>query len=204
MKRFAKFISILAIVLSILSVGSVYAMFTYATKTPDSKINQYTMGITDFYYKENVPDDDQQEVSHNTLLQTIVSDTDGINNPNSLLSNALENRLDDNKDNVGSNQQVSGGNLKNKFSNIDGFEYVGFLIYFKSDTEYYIYTYDNRETTSTGELIETYMTKAILKEGKWVLQGGYQGTARVIKYDGNTNGPYKNTIDWQTWKENVQ
>ena len=36
-----------------------------------------------------------------------------------------------------------------KFSNVEGFEYIGFLIVIVSDTKYKVYTYDNRDTSRT-------------------------------------------------------
>lgn len=197
-KLFSK-LSVVISLFSFLLISGVSAMWVYAGLPLDPVLENNNVTIMDFYYPENVPDDEENETSHNALLQKIISFDEGINNPNSLLSNALEDRIDDSKDDVSSNQQVQGGNLRNIFSNVDGFEYIGFLIYFYSETEYYIFTFDNRHTTSIGDVIEVYLTKAIYKENQWVLSGGYQGTAITIKYDGKTNGPYKNTIDYSTW-----
>ena len=83
--------------------------------------------------------------------------------------------------------------VKNVFSTIEGFEYVGFLICYISDEEYYVYTYDHRDTSKIGVTVDTYLTHLHLREGKWVLSGGYAGTAISCQYDGKTNGPYKNT-----------
>ena len=131
----------------------------------------------------------------------IISDDNGLNNPNSLLSKAVKERFEDNYDNVSSNQQVSGGNLKNQFSNIEGFENVGFLIVFISDDEYYVYSYDNRDTTSIDKTIDTYLTHIHRnQEGLWYLHGGYEGTAVTCKYNGGTTGKYKNTIDPETYQ----
>lgn len=183
----------------LLTFGGVSALWSYAEGTPEDQINDYACVIEDYYYPENVPDDDEHELSHNTLLQKIVSNDDGLNNSNSLLSKALDDRINSGKDDVSSNQQVTGGNLKNKFSNVEGFENVGFLIYFYSDTEYYIYTFKNEDTGVLDRTIEVFMTKVIYRNGQWTLSGGYQGTAEVCEYDDKTNGPYKNTINHLTW-----
>ena len=201
-KIFYKLITIFSI-LSLLLVSGVQVLWMYSNGTPDSVSGDYFATIEDFYYPENLPDDEDDELNHNSLLEKIISFSEGINGSNTLLSKAIKDRKSDDYDDVCSNQQVSGGNLKNQFSNVDGFENVGFLIYFYSETEYYIFTYDNRETTSTGKYIETFLTKAIYKDGVWVLSGGYQGSAKVIKYDGKTNGPYKNVIDHSTWVRTV-
>lgn len=199
MKKIIKFLSPLFLLITTLSIGGVYATFEYARATPTIKEDNFTYSIEDFYYPENLPTDDEGELYHGGLLELVISEDEGINNPNSLLSNAIEARREDYKNNVSSNQQVSGGNLKNTFSTAEGFEYVGFLLVFDSDTQFSIYTYDNRLTHSKGEEIETYKTYAILKEGKWVLYGGYKGVATVDAYDGKTNGPYKNTIAPASW-----
>ena len=155
--------------------------------------------MVELYYPENVPNDEEEEISHNALLLKVISGDEGLNNPESLLSNALSSRLDDNYDDVSSNQQVSGGNLRNVFASTEGFENVGFLVYFYSETEYYIFTYDNRDTSSLGKKIEVYKTIAVYQDGEWVLKGGYEGTAITVEYDGKTNGPYKNTIAFNSW-----
>ena len=111
----------------------------------------------------------------------------------------MEKRFKDDYDTVASNQQVSGGNLRNVFSSVDGFENVGFLIEYINDEEYYIYTYDNRDTVKLKVSVPTFLTHVHLREGKWILSGGYEGTAISCVYDGKTNGPYKNTIDPDTF-----
>ena len=98
------------------------------------------MNLEEFYYAENVPDDGEHELSHNALLVKIIDGDEGLNNSNSLLSKAVRERFEDNYDRVSSNQQVTGGNLKNEFSSIVGFENVGFLIYYVNDEEYYVYS----------------------------------------------------------------
>ena len=198
MKRSTKVILPLLLLSSLLSVSGVCALWEYSRGTVDNQYVYFQHEITDFYYPENLPTDDVNELDHSNLLELIISFSEGLNAPNSLLSKAIEDRKGDYND-VSSNQQVSGGNLKNTFSNVEGCENVGFLIYFDSETQYSIYTFDNAQTTTTGIYIETYKTLAILKEGTWVLSGGYKGEAEVCKYDGKTNGPYKNTIYAPSW-----
>lgn len=196
-KMFRKLIVLFSL-FSIMLIGGVNAIWMYSNLPLDPVSDNNDVTIMEFYYPENVPDDDENQVSHNTLLQKIISFDEGLNAPNSLLTQAVNDRKSK-YDDVSSNQQVKGGALKNVFSSVEGFEYIGFLIYFYSDTEYRIFTYDNRHTTSVGQVIEVYMTKALYKDGQWVLSGGYQGTAVTCDYDGITNGPYKNTIDHTTW-----
>lgn len=198
MKQFIRSIVVVFVILLIGSIGSVNALWTYFNDV-ETVSNAQNFLMEEFYYVENVPDDEEHEISHNALLQKIVDKEEGLNNPNSLLSRAVRDRFEDDYNTVSSNQKVTGGNLKNVFSTIEGFEYVGFLIVKINDKEYYVYTYDNRNTTSIGRTIETYLTHLHLREGVWILSGGFQGTAVTIKYDGQTNGPYKNTINHTTF-----
>ena len=191
------FVAICSVVI-ISSFSGAFALWTYYDNA-SPLYSEQNMNLEEFYYAENVPDDGEHELSHNALLEKIVDFNYGLNNYNSLLSKAVRERFGDGYDRVSSNQQVSGGNLKNVFSNIDGFENVGFLIYYVNDEEYYVYTYDNRETTKIGSTIETYLTHLHLREGKWILSGGFEGSATVCSYNGNTSGKYKNTIDPSTF-----
>lgn len=199
-KKIIRYLPVL-LLLFVVTISGVSALWNYATADPGEAKLSFRYEIEDFYYPEDVPEDEENEESHNNLLQKIVDFEDGINNPNSLLSNALKDRMDDLKNNVCSNQQVSGGNLKNKFSNVDGYENVGFLIVFDSDVEYSVYTYRNQDTNRIGDIIETYLTKVYYRNGKWILSGGWKGQAEVTRYDGKTNGSYKNVIDYKTWIE---
>lgn len=181
------------------SVGGICAawQFSGGPVSPVSINNDVV--LADLYYAENVPDDPDADLSHHTLLQLIVSETVGLNNPNSLLSGAVEDRLDRNKNNVCSSQQVTGGNLKNTFGNVLGYEYVGFLIVMREDNEYDIYTYDHRDAENINSRIVVYHTRTVCENGKWVLRGGKEGTAIATVYDDKTNGKYKNTISYTTF-----
>ena len=201
MKKILRPLIVLFAMTTLCSIGGVNAIWHYAGGGVEGRSVQQNLMIEDFYYAENVPDDNKEELSHNALLMKIISDVDGLNNPNSLLSQAVRKRFDNNYDTVSSNQQVSGGNLKNTFSNIEGFENVGFLIVYVEEDEYYIYTYDNRDTQSTGKTIDTYLTHIHKSsDGVWYLAGGYEGTAETCVYDGQTTGKYKNTIDPTTYQ----
>lgn len=197
MKRLASILFVFALI----SISVVYAVWNYENIAYVSTvIEPFAPSITDFYYPENLPTDTEGELYHGGVLEKIVSADEGLNAPGSLLIDAIETRKKEYKDSVSSSQQVKGGNLKNIFSTIEGFENVGFVIHFDSDTQYSIYTYNNKETNTEDVYIETYKTYALLKEGTWVLAGGYKGEAIVINYDGNTSGPYKNAIDPDTWR----
>lgn len=202
MNKGLKLFYVICTTIMLFSIGGVFAFWEYATNTVNPTQTQQYLAMEEFYYQENVPGDGKNELSHNALLLKIVDEDEGINNPNSLLSKALEKRFKDGYDTVASNQQVSGGNLRNVFSSVDGFENVGFLIEYINAEEYYIYTYDNRDTVNLRVSIPTYLTHAHMREGKWVLSGGFEGTAITCVYDGKTNGPYKNTINPDTYIRN--
>ena len=194
MNKAMKMFLVICIAVMLGSFGGVSALWEYVGDVVNPTTMPHYLGMEEFYYAENVPDDEEENLSHNNLLTKIVDVTDGLNNPNSLLSKALKERFED-YDNVSSNQQVSGGNLRNKFAEVDGYEYVGFLIVYKSEDHYEIYTYDNRDTVKLNISVPTYLTNVYLRNGEWVLSGGYEGTAVSVVYDGKTNGPYKNTIN---------
>lgn len=199
MNKAIKSFVVICVLVMVCAIGGVTAMWQYYGSVEDLTHIQQAVAIEEFYYSENLPDDEEGNLSHNSLLEKVVSKVEGINNSDSLLSQAINNRLEDNHDEISSNQQVSGGNLKKVFSTVEGFEYVGFLLVYKSETEYNIYTYDNRDTDKVGNTIVVYKTNIYLRDGVWVLSGGYEGTAEVCKYDGKTNGPYKNTINPSTF-----
>ena len=197
--RFFKTTLPLLLLGSIATFSGVFALWSYFDAPADAQQSNFQHGIADIYYNENVPDDDEEELNHGLLLEKIASFDEGINNPDSLLSKAIRDRLGEEADTVSSNHNVTGGNLKNQFSNIEGFENVGFLIHMESSDKYAIYTYKNEDTLRLNVRIEAFKTYANLIDGTWILHGGYQGSAIVIKYDANTNGKYKNCIDPETW-----
>lgn len=200
MKRLIKFLLPLLMLFTITTVAGVSAIWNFYGLAADTRNESMIHQIEDFYYPENLPTDEEGELYHGGLLDKIISADEGLNGSNTLLTKAVNDRKEDNKNTVCSNQQVSGGNLKNKFSTVEGFENVGFIIHFYSDTVYHIYTYDNRDTTAMGNDIVTYKTTAEKnEEGIWVLKGGYKGVATVVSYDGKTNGPYKNVINPLSW-----
>lgn len=199
-KNMKKFIIVCSL-LMVASVGGICASWQYSSGLVDSTSIRNDVELADLYYPENVPDDSENELSHHALLKLIVSETVGLNNSNSLLSRAVNDRIEDNKNNVSSSQQVTSGNLKNTFGNVSGYEYVGFLIVMTSDSLYDIYTYDHRDAENINTRIETFHTRAVLEDGKWVLRGGKQGSAIATVYDGKTNGKYKNTISPSTYED---
>ena len=197
-KNMKKFV-IICLLLMVASIGGICAtwQFSEGQVAPISTNNDVV--LADLYYPENVPDDPDADLSHNTLLQLIVSETVGINNPNSLLSQSIDKRLENSKDNVCSSQQVTGGNLKNTFGNVPGYEYVGFLIVMREENEYDIYTYDHRDAENINSRITVYHTRIVKDNGEWVLRGGREGSAIATVYDDKTNGKYKNTIAHSTF-----
>ena len=182
MKKYIRFSNIFLMIFMILTICGVKAIWKFYDGLANNASNDYNVLIEEFYYAENVPDNEESELSHNALLLKIIDKKEGINNPDSLLSEALKKRFNDNYTTVSSNQQVSGGNLRNTFSNVDGFENVGFLIVYVSDDVYEIYTYDNRNTTKTGSTISVFVTQTKYGNGEWRLYGGVEGTAEVCKY----------------------
>ena len=112
MKRIFKCLLPLLMLFSIATVAGVSAVWNYFELSPDDQEVNLNIGCEDFYYPENLPDDEEGELYHGALLERIISVEDGLNGPDSLLSKAVAERKEDKKDNVCSNQNVLGGNLK--------------------------------------------------------------------------------------------
>ena len=95
-KNMKKFV-IICLLLMVASIGGICAtwQFSEGPVAPISTNNDVV--LADLYYPENVPDDPDADLSHNTLLQLIISETVGINNPNSLLSQSIDKRLENSK-----------------------------------------------------------------------------------------------------------
>ena len=191
--------------LTLLSTGGAFGAWVYSGMAPNPTNQDVGINIEDWYYNftpsEGDPDYNPQE-NHDTLLQQIISETKGINgSASSLLNSAINGRKPDYED-VTSNAHVTGGNLKNQFDFNTSFGKLDFLINFRDPNRYEIYTYSSSvQNMDVGDLIEVYQTYAVLKDGKYVLSGGYKGYAPVAKYDGKTQGNKNMTIDESRWDE---
>ena len=192
--------------LTLLSTGGAFGAWVYSGMAPNPTNQDVGINIEDWYYnftpEEGDPDYNPEE-NHDTLLQQIISDTKGINGSGSSLLNAVINsRFSEGYEDVTSNAHVTGGNLKNQFDFNTSFGKLDFLINFADPNRYEIYTYSSSvHNMDVGDLIEVYKTYAVLKDGKYVLSGGYKGYAPVAKYDGKTQGNKNMTINELKWKE---
>ena len=91
-KKFLRLVPSICLVLLLL-ISAVSAEWQYAKATAENKDLAMYAAMADFYYPENVPDDDYDQLAHSVLLEKIISNDVGLNNPNSLLSKALNSEV---------------------------------------------------------------------------------------------------------------
>ena len=183
-------------------VGGVYASWQYQ-KSPTPAEAPLSVGIKDFYWapEEILPDYESIGESHLDLLNSIVNDrSNGLNNQSSPLNGEIKNRIQENKNTVGSMAVVQGGNLKHLFTT-SATEALEFVIEFVSDTEYFIYTFEDDELNKTGKegaIIPVFQSYCKKTDGVWEIIGSRSGTATTKYYDSNKGGK-RLSIDVTTW-----
>ena len=205
-----RFLSLLILLISVCSVGGVFATWKYATFGPSPNDIQISVPINDFEYKaeEILPGGDNINAElgkdHHELIMLILNERDkgyGLNYSNNVVLHQYLKR----QEVVYSNQKVSGGNLKFIIDPKNNTHGLYYCIQKISDTEYHAYTYasDYLESASrTGEEILVYKT-LLIKTDDWDATFSYEGYAKVkslsnlgVSSDPNTT-PY--SIDVSTW-----
>ena len=196
----------------LLSVGGVYATWTYAELSPQPAEQAIGVSLSVFDYppEEILPGGDQNDdpvelgQDHFVLIDLILNERQkgyGLNYSNNVV---LHRYLEDNRV-VYSNQKVSGGNLKfilDPKNNTHGLYYCVEKI---SDTEYYAYTFsDDALATAAGSSAEiTAYRTTLVKTDKWNATTSYLGYAKVKRLSELGESADPNTIaysiDVSTW-----
>lgn len=143
--------------------------------------------------------------NHLALLKRIIDSDLGINNHDSFLSNYIQSRTHENKDNAASVAPTPGGNLKNLFNTTE-IAKLDFMIHIYTDqnkniTGYEIYTF---ETELVGakvgiEVNPVYKTELAYIENKWVPVKTIIGKGYSMRYDAKQGGGKYMTINPDTW-----
>ncbi len=222
-----KMLYVITFFVSLLTVGGVYATWTYSDgPAADVSNNNMVMNLTEWYYETNLPgggedgeDDFNEGYSHADLIRDIINDIKKDNPNTTTIESDIKSALDDcivleqnngstkDHDGIGSSVKYGAGNIRD-FAGSRGYENVGFFIYYgpgitdiSQVTSMEIYTFSLSDSAySIGRYITVYKTTITFQDGEWIIRGGYEGTAAIEKYgNSNTVGKYKNVIDPDTW-----
>ena len=170
-----------------LSVSSVYAAWSYATgSVPEQKVS---FGLT-----MGAPDYPEEGYSHSALVETLVGDEKGLNNPDSYLNEQLAVRQAAGKDTLGSMAILQGSQLDELF-NADSanIEFIVQLIDENGDGEadyYYIFTTDQELGSQRNPkfpigtyISPIYRTKVVKNaQGEWEAGEAVAGKALSAYY----------------------
>ena len=160
----------------------------------------------DIFVEDVIPDnpeDEEQGLHHLSLLEAIIGAPNGLNGGSeSTLNKAISQRLEDNNEEIGGAQHMTGSTLK-KVLQSAGNENVNYIIHFLKQDEYDIYTWNIADATVIDSTITVYKAKAINIDGEWILGGGEEGTATVVDYakfyNGKVAGGESTSIDYGSY-----
>lgn len=176
---------VLALVL-LLTVGGVYATWTYTLGYTEPKSQELGVSLSVFDYPpdEILPGGDQNDepvtpgANHFALIDLILNESNkgyGLNySDNVLLHQYLRSdRV------IYSNQNVQGGNLKFLLDDKNNTQGLYYCIKWVSDTEYHVFTFSKDDlATAGGSAVEIAAYKTILKKNtKWEATTSYLGYA---------------------------
>ena len=200
MKFIRPVLALIIILSGIIFMPSVYANWVYSSK---ASVRYSGNMLSEILFNEIewvLPEDAELGQSHKDILGSIVTGSDGLNTPGSLINNAIQDRLDEGKETIGSSQVVSGGNLKKYFVTAASTE-VDFVIEILADDIYWFYTYlDSDLGSSEGKEIQVFRTILNKVDGVWTPVGAAEGTALTKWYDSN-KGKKTMSIDVETWSK---
>ena len=226
---------ILALIFSctiLFSIGSVYAMWQYAESSSRSVSYSLVIKMSEFNWSGsgNLPDDDTIGENHIALIERIVNHTEhGLNTSKSYLNEQIKDRQDggigwsSGRDTLGSMAVSQSDELEEIFGL--SAENLTFLIQFKSNTEYYIFTTNvylgergeinfwgnnskpGNPTTPIGQNIyPIYRTKVVKTNGVWAPVETKEGYAKSDWYDEsrrNANATQIPSFDPNTFVEGI-
>ena len=181
-----KYFSLLLCLLTILSIGGVFATWKYADLSADEVNQDLSLSLSVFEYppEQILPGGDTEQAqlgeNHLKLVELVLWEDNkgyGLNINNNVL---IHQYLKNNKV-VYSNQKISGGNLKfilDPHNNTHGLYYCVEKI---DNSLYYVYTFDVEElatASGTTEYITVYRT-SLVKTDEWRSTVSYLGIAQT-------------------------
>lgn len=172
----------------------------------NSVVNFQFMHWDDIFVEDVIPDnpeDEEQGLHHLSLLEAIIGPEHGLNGgTGSTLNKAIDQRMDDGRNEIGGAQHMTGSTLK-KVLQSAGNENVNYIIHFYSDHEYRIYSWNIADAKTVDNVITVYRTKIINLDGEWVLGAAAEGTATVVDYakfyNGKVSGGESTSIDYNSF-----
>lgn len=208
-KQFSRVLSVICCCLLLVSIGGAYGLWHYTVGTPDAKAVNLSIKLGQFNWAGSgeLPDDSLVGENHISLIDQIINHPQhGLNKSGSYLNDEIAERkkgglLWSGRDTLGSMAVTQSEEL----SQIFGLAAVNleFLIQFKSDTEYYIFTTGvdlgergeinsflgtnktpGKPTTPIGENIyPIYRTRVVKTNGVWAAVETKEGYAKSAWYE---------------------
>ena len=204
-----RFLLLFACLSLILSVGGVYATWKYSSSGPNPAQLEITIKLGEFDWKGSgdLPTDDAIGENHISLIDQIINHPEhGLNKSGSYLNDQIKDRQkggigwSGGRDTLGSMAVTQSEELNEIFSL--GSHNLQFLIQFKSDTEYYIFTTGEylgqrgeinilgnnktpgKPTVPIGQNISPiYRTKVVKENGLWKAVETKAGYAKSAWYE---------------------
>ena len=207
-KVISKIVALISFFGMTLGAMGVYANWQYAIAPIVPVKEEVLLDFNTFFWDgvEVLPDNPLLGESHFYLVENIVETELGINNPNSHLSEVIESRIDNSKDNVSSVAPTTGGNLKPIFS-MSEIAYLDFYItiYVDDDNQPYaydLYTFETIYGTNAGGNVNPVFKTVIEKvDGVFKAIHSYKGKASTKYYDTKQGGGKSLTVNPDTWDE---
>lgn len=198
-----KIVAVACCITALLSVGGVYATWHLIGGAIPQREEDLGASLIEFTWPPEaiLPDDTDIGESHLQLIKMITVDSpEALNKPNSALVSAIEQRMNEDKNTIGSMGVIQGYNMKHYFTT-SATQALEFVIEFFSDTEYYVYTFedDSLEYANAERVwIEAYRTKLIKNNGTWETVNSELGKAMTMYYD-SKKGKRALSINVATW-----
>ena len=222
-------LSLILAVVILVSIGSVCAGWRYANlaANPAQKVFSVRLGLYNWAGSGNLPTDDSAGENHINLIDKIINHPQhGLNTSKSYLNEQIEDRRKGSiiwgtRDTLGSMAVTQSEELDEIFGLSS--ENLSFLIQFKSDTEYYIFTtgeylgergeiniLGNNKTPGKptvpigGDIYPIYRTKVVKTNGVWAAvetKAGYAKSAWYEESRRNENATQIPSFDPDTFHE---
>lgn len=200
-----KIIAIICLTLMLCTATGVYATWHLIGGPIPQREQTINAGLVEFTWAPEaiLPDDSNIGESHLALIHMIVNESEeALNQRGSALASAIEQRKREDKNTIGSMGVIQGYNMKHYFTTSEVRE-LEFVIEFASDTEYYVYTFEDDDLDTANKervWIEAYRTKLILVDGVWRTDNSELGKAMTMYYDSN-KGKRALSINVTTWEK---